>query len=316
MHQALRSTRSSSQLFGHREQATQHDYPFFVRMRSRRDDCCRSWRDASLFEISFEISRPAYVRAARRHIWLSLWFPGLRGALGTAGGGGTSEQVERCPTKGSPNMRASMAYFAGAGTVIAAIAGGVGGGLLIADMVSPKSPKQGVEQTRLERRMSPEPIAAANAPAEPVQYLDASQLPPSGAAVQAVPAQAQTQADNSVSQPPQPVDTAAVQPAAPAAQPVAHEQTAAADDAVARTPDADSRRAVEKRRAERHQQWADRRRHQPRQERDLQAVEEKVREETEPRQEFAPEPETVTRVIHLFGRNENTWLKYLAKILG
>ena len=59
-------------------------------------------------------------------------------------------------------MRASMAYFAGAGTVIAAIVGGVGGGLLIADMISPKSPK-GVEMTRLERRMSPEPIQVATA---------------------------------------------------------------------------------------------------------------------------------------------------------
>ena len=53
-------------------------------------------------------------------------------------------------------MRASTAYFAGAGTVIAAIAAGVGGGLLIADMVSPKTPK--TELSRLERRMSPEPI--------------------------------------------------------------------------------------------------------------------------------------------------------------
>jgi hypothetical protein len=206
-------------------------------------------------------------------------------------------------------MRASMAYFAGAGTVIAAIAGGVGGGLLIADMVSPKSPKPGAELTRLERRMSPAPIPAANAPSEPVQYLAASQLPPSGAAAEAVPAQAQTQADNPASKPPQPVDTAAApqpaaqaaQPAAPATQPVAREQTATADDAVARTRDADVRRAVEKRRTERHQHWADRRRHQPRQEQDLQAVEEKVREETEPRQEFAPEPGRVTRVIRLFG---------------
>jgi hypothetical protein len=198
-----------------------------------------------------------------------------------------------------------MAYFAGAGTVIAAIAGGVGGGLLIADMVSPKSPKPGAEQTRLERRMSPAPLPAANAPAEPVQYLAASQLPPSGAAAEAVPAQPQTQADNSASKPPQPADTAAApQPAAQAPQPAApaaHEQTAGADDAVARTRDADSRRAVEKRRAERHQQWADRRRHQPRQEQDLQAVEEKVREDTEPRREFAPEPERFTRVIRLFG---------------
>ena len=40
-------------------------------------------------------------------------------------------------------MRASTAYFAGAGTVIAAIVGGIGGGLLFADMVSPKTPKAG-----------------------------------------------------------------------------------------------------------------------------------------------------------------------------
>src|SRR5216684_2765187 len=188
---------------------------------------------------------------------------------------GTSEQVERCPPEGRPHMRASMAYFAGAGTVIAAIVGGVGGGLLIADMVSPKSPKQGVELTRLERRTSPAPISAANAPSEPVQYLSVSQLPPSGAAAEPVPAPAQTQADNSASKPPQPVGTAAAlqpaapapQPAAAAVQPAAHEQTAAADDAVARTRDADSRRAVEKRRGERHQHWADRRRHQPRQSR-------------------------------------------------
>src|SRR6202171_5114592 len=109
-------------------------------------------------------------------------------------------------------MRASMAYFAGAGTVIAAIVGGVGGGLLIADMVSPKSPKQGVEQTRLERRTSPAPIPAANAPSEPVQYLAASQPPPSGAAAEPVRAPAQTQADNSASKPPQPVATAAPPP--------------------------------------------------------------------------------------------------------
>jgi hypothetical protein len=186
--------------------------------------------------------------------------------------------------------------------------GGVGGGLLIADMVSPKSPKPGAELTRLERRMSPAPIPAANAPLEPVQYLAASQLPPSAAA-EAVPAQAQAQADNGASKPPQPVDTAAApqpaaqapQPATPAVQPVAHEQTAAADDAVARTRDADLRRAVEKRRTERHQHWADRRRHQPRQEQELQAVDEKVREETEPRREFAPESDRVTRVIRLFG---------------
>jgi hypothetical protein len=82
---------------------------------------------------------------------------------------------------------------------------------------------------------------------------------------------------------------------------VAREQTAAADDAAARTRDGDSRRAVERRRGERRQHWADRRRHQPRQEQELQAGDERVREEIEPRREFAPEPERATRVIRLFG---------------
>jgi len=63
-------------------------------------------------------------------------------------------------------MRASTAYFAGAGTVVAAIVGGIGGGLLFADMVSPKAPK--LEMTRLEQRMSAQPIQvkAGSEPAE------------------------------------------------------------------------------------------------------------------------------------------------------
>ena len=302
MHQALRSTRASSRLFGHCEQATQHDYPFFVRCGR----AAMTAAGATILALKFPDRHTFVQRVATSGCRL-----GSRGLRRPAlAAGGTSEQLERCPTEGSPNMRTSMAYFAGAGTVIAAIVGGVGGGLLIADMVSPKSPKQGVEQTRLERRTSPAPIAAASAPSEPVQYLAASQLPPSGAAAEPVPAPAQTQADNSASKPPQPVDTAAAapqtaaqapQPAAAAVQPVAREQTAAADDAVARTRDGDSRRAVEKRRTERHQHWADRRRHQPRQEQELQAVDERVREEIEPRREFAPEPERGTRVIRLFG---------------
>src|SRR6266699_330311 len=89
---------------------------------------------------------------------------------------GTSEQVERCTkARGDPDMRTSTAYLAGAGTVIAAIVGGVGGGFLIADMINPKSPKQGIEQTRLERRMSPEPIQATIEPSEPVPYLASPQ---------------------------------------------------------------------------------------------------------------------------------------------
>ncbi len=53
-------------------------------------------------------------------------------------------------------MRAPIAYFAGAGTVIAAIGLGLGGGLTIANVMSPHQDK--LEQTKLEQRMAAKPI--------------------------------------------------------------------------------------------------------------------------------------------------------------
>jgi hypothetical protein len=149
--------------------------------------------------------------------------------------GGTSEQVERWLKTGSQNMRASTAYFAGAGTVIAAIVAGVGGGLVIADMISPKSAKQGTKLSRLERRMSPEPIQAASGPSEPVQYLATPQLSASVPPVAAAPAQAQAEAVSSESTRAQAAiaPPAVSQAAASAAQPAAREQTAVPDDAFA-----------------------------------------------------------------------------------
>jgi hypothetical protein len=204
-------------------------------------------------------------------------------------------------------MRAATAYFAGAGTVIAAIVGGVGGGLLIADMISPKSPRQGTEMTRLERRMSPEPIpATATAALEPVPYLSAPQPSAPGAAVATASVQALAQTDAANSEPTRakPADTStAAQPAAPAAQaaqPAARDQAGAADDALARARDADVRRAMEKRKAERRQQWTERRRQ--RQQQELIVVEEKVRQEIEPRREFVSEPVKIEMPqIRLFG---------------
>jgi hypothetical protein len=207
-------------------------------------------------------------------------------------------------------MRASTAYFAGAGTVVMAIVAGLSGGLLIADIISPKSPKQRTEMTRLERRMSPEPIQAAPGASEPVQYLAAPQLSAPGAAVAPAPAQAQPQTEtgNSQSAAAQPAATAsaaqpeapAPQPATPAAQPVAHEQTAAPENALAKARDAEVKRAVEKRKLERRQQWVEKRRQ--RQQQELRAVEERVREETEPTQVFAAEPARIEMPqIRLFG---------------
>jgi hypothetical protein len=250
-------------------------------------------------------------------------------------GAGTSEQVERCPIERIPDMRISTAYFAGAGTVIAAIVGGVGGGLLIADMIAPKSPK-GAEMSRLEQRMSPDPIRVAATPSQPAPNSAPSQPPAAIAAAATVPAPPES-ANSSLGNPPatsansapnpaQPKEAAvtpvtasvapvAVSPAQPAAREPSREplnrepsvavQTSTSEDATARprneARDTDVKR-VDKRRAERRQQWADRRRYQQRQERELQGVEETVREETEPRRGYAVEPVRVEGPrIRLFG---------------
>jgi hypothetical protein len=195
--------------------------------------------------------------------------------------------------KGTNNMRVSTAYFAGVGTVVAAIVGGVGGGLLMADMIHPKNPKQGVETSRLERRMSPEPIQAAAAPSQPVQFLATPQLSAPATTVAAAPAPAQPREDaaKAVSTPAQPAATSA------ATQPVAHEPTAAPENALAKARETDVKLAAEKRKAERHQQWAEGRRQRQRQEPRV-----VVLEANEPKQEFAAEPVRIEMPrIRLFG---------------
>jgi hypothetical protein len=209
-------------------------------------------------------------------------------------------------------MRTSTAYFAGVGTVIMAVGAGLGGGYLAANVTHP--PTQAV--SKLERRMSAEPIAVSTAPAEPVPQA-AGAAPTKSAAA---PAQEQTQQQPQTqpqTQQPQPQIEAAAPSANPAraeekpatnvaaAQPVqpppqlskpadqADEKTPGPREVYARASDADVKRAdAEKRRAERRQQWTDKRRlkqpreqdlsNQPR-EPELDAVEARVREVTEPR---------------------------------
>jgi hypothetical protein len=174
-------------------------------------------------------------------------------------------------------MRITTAYFAGVGTVVAAVAMGLGGGLVISNIVSPHEPK--IEMSKLELRMSAKPIAASNAPSEPVPQIQAA---PSAA--NAAPAPAETVVAN----PPPPSDTI---PAIRAAQPAPREQASAPENAFAKARDADVKRVTEKRKAERRrQQWTERRRHLQRPDQELRDVEAKVREETEPPQTFAAEP--------------------------
>lgn len=211
-------------------------------------------------------------------------------------------------------MRTSTAYFAGAGTVAAAIIVGLGGGLLFSNIVSPHEPK--TEMSKLELRMSSKPIPASNAPMEPVPYVDASRVVPAANAAQPQ-AQPQPQsppaapAETVAANPPPPSDAApavqaaqAAAPSPPAAAAPAQaappeqartESVKAPEPALAKASDADARRearrAEDRRsRAERRQRWAERRRHQPRQDLELREVERTVRDETEPRQAFTAEP--------------------------
>ncbi len=205
-------------------------------------------------------------------------------------------------------MRTTTAYFAGVGTVAAAIAAGLGGGLLFANIVAPHEPKYAAEPTKLEQRMGARSIPVTSAPSEPVPYPAATQPPPTAPVVAAAPAQTepQTQPSPPAVAPPAEAKTAsnavAAEPSPPQAKPPA-EPAASPREAFARARDADIKRAAtEKRRTERHQQWADKRRDRQSREQELEAVEQSVREATEPRQAFMAEPVQLDAPrIRLFG---------------
>ena len=187
-------------------------------------------------------------------------------------------------------MRTSTAYFAGVGTVIVAVAAGLGGGYLAANIANPPS---GV--SKLERRMSAEPISVATAPAQPVPHAgtSCSSASPDSRGSRRRSQQSPTETRPSALQRPRKVrepqqcsrQQSAAQPARPNRnQREQAEKAAAPRDAFARARDADIKRAdAEKRRAERRQLWAERRRVQQPREQELEAVEERVREVTEPR---------------------------------
>jgi hypothetical protein len=213
-------------------------------------------------------------------------------------------------------MRASTAFFTGIGTVVLAIGGGLGGGLMIANIMT-QEPKQA---SKLERRASPEAPPSTKDPLVPVPYLAETQASSSAAIV--VPPAEQKSPDRQNE-----ANSSSPQSTPPAASPrettTSNEQAATSTDAsksdAPRTPktteastakssepavqaaaahepddaqakardsdlkrDADSRRA-ERRKAERRQQWADRRRSQPSREQELRGVEQSVRDDSEVR---------------------------------
>ncbi|MGQ0683480.1 hypothetical protein [Bradyrhizobium sp.] len=213
-------------------------------------------------------------------------------------------------------MRTVTAYFAGVGTVAVAIAAGLGGGLLLGDIMSPQQPKhQSSEVTRLEQRASPQPIPATNDAAQPVpdratgQAANTAAEPPQPAQPQQ--AQPQPPQPSQQTQSPQVQQNTQAQATAVAAPANAgNEQRAAPEDSFAKARDADlkreARRAEDKRKYERRQQWTDKRKWRQRQDEEMREVEAGVREDSErrpffgrrearfdrgePRPMFGPEP--------------------------
>jgi hypothetical protein len=187
-------------------------------------------------------------------------------------------------------MRASTAYFVGAGTIVAAIAIGLGGGIVAGNIMNPVSPKQGPDTSKMAQRADAKP-GTTDAPSERLQYLTGSQA--FGAMV-AAPAQAEAKSDAKPESTPeakseaakpgtqttqanaeqpaqQPSQAAAVEPpkpapasppqlAKPAAQQASTEPSSPPDNAFAKARDSDVRRATsERRRTERRERWAERR---------------------------------------------------------
>ncbi|EIG59564.1 MULTISPECIES: hypothetical protein [unclassified Bradyrhizobium] len=189
-------------------------------------------------------------------------------------------------------MRASTAYFVGAGTIVAAIAIGLGGGIVAGNIMNPVSPKQGPDTSKIAQRADAKP-ATTDAPSERLQYLTGSQA--FGAMV-AAPAQAEAKSDarsdakaeskpeakseavkpdtqttqaNAEQPAQQPSQAAAVEPPKPppasppqVAKPAERQASTepSSDNAYAKARDSDVKRATsERRRTERRERWAERR---------------------------------------------------------
>jgi hypothetical protein len=129
-------------------------------------------------------------------------------------------------------MRTSMAFFAGVGTVFVAVAAGVGGGLTIANIMSPQAPQ---EHSKVERRGSTEPSTSTKDPLVPVPYMAATQASSKGPVVVSPAPNAQAAQNEAGASAPK-----AAAPAAQIPEVTASNDRAAASQAVA-SPDANAK---------------------------------------------------------------------------
>jgi len=225
-------------------------------------------------------------------------------------------------------MRASTAYFVGVGSIVAAIAIGLGGGIVAGNIMHPVAPKQGPDTGKMAQRAEPAAtVTTMNAPSERVQYLTGSQT--FGGMI-AAPAQAQDEAKSVVkldaqnaeanAEPaPPPPQTAAVEPPKPAPasppqvtkpveQQASTEPASSPDNAYAKARDSDVKRAAsERRRVERRERWAQRRHYDGRGTRDQtnwDDVARNVREDSSMR-DVATRPRSGFPQMRLFGSDDD-----------
>jgi hypothetical protein len=234
-------------------------------------------------------------------------------------------------------MRASTAYFVGAGTIVAAIAIGLGGGIVAGNIMNPVTSKQGPDTSRMAQRAeSAGAPAQTNAPSERVNYLTGSQA--FGAMI-AAPAQAEAKPDaakpEAAKPDPQPAhvnaeppsQAAAVEPskeqskptlasspkaAKPGEQQASVDPASSPDNAYAKAKDSDVKRAAsERRRIERRERWAERRHYfEGREQRglhdrtDWDDVARNIREDSDAR-DYAGRPRGGFPQIKLFGPDDD-----------
>ncbi|MBW7965669.1 hypothetical protein [Bradyrhizobium sp. BR 10261] len=226
-------------------------------------------------------------------------------------------------------MRASTAYFVGAGSIVAAIAIGLGGGIVAGNIMNPIAPKHGPDTSKVAQRTEANAPVMKNAPSERVQYLTGSQV--FGTMV-AAPAQAEAKPDakpeapaneakaeppappraqTAAAEPPKPAPSPSPQGTKPAEQQASTEPAPSPENAYAKARDSDVKRAAsERRRVERRERWAERRRYEQRDARGMRDqtnwddVARSVREDSEAR-DFAGRPRSGFPQIRLFGDDDD-----------
>lgn len=226
-------------------------------------------------------------------------------------------------------MRASTAYFVGAGTIVVAVAIGLGGGIVAGNIMNPIAPKQGPDTSKMAQRAEAASATPAktNAPSERVQYLTGSQAfgtlvaAPAQARDEAKPEtkpDAQTTQANAETPALQPSQAAAVEPpkqappppvAKPAEQQASTEPSSSPDNAYAKARDSDVKRAAsERRRIDRRERWAERRRYDSRGDMrdrtDWDDVARSVREDSEAR-DYAGRPRGGFPQIRMFSPDDD-----------